>query len=643
MTCERQPMAMIEPSRKPSFLQTRRLVVALVLVLLAAAAGFAVVRAISVPDITSQPKSDPALTVIESEELLLRLGTELKRLTHNVLNLKLPDDGTRPLFAPEIEVQDLASGQTRQRHKEFPTVAVSVFEWPIEPTARRVPSTTLSLLRPLLDRVEYFDYASFYFIRGEFANRQQTAWAAKVGFKGTARTTDGQCVSVKATQNVRFEAVPRTRGWQIVAWHLEHLKTIECDRPLFREVSDEAIPDPVLRARARESIHERLLVQSLLDKNFVPPHRFFSAWAFDQQPGLAVVDLDRDGFDDLFALERLGKCLFLRNRADGTFEEVAASLGIDVEDHCSCAIFADFDNDGDADLFLGRTLERTMYFENAGGHFVDRSAEKVSVPLPYLVLSMAAADYNGDGLLDIYLATYAGDLVEREMLQGKAPRSKMLLADFLHEDAAGEMYRRALGRHMILDRPGPPNVLLANRGGRFEPAPESSALAVWRNTYQATWADFDDDGDADLYAANDFGPHNLFRNDGGAFVDVTEESGTADIGFGMGASWGDYDNDRRLDLYVSNMYSKAGRRITAQVPNVDPRLQRMARGNTLFHNRGPKFEQVSGTEAPALLVEEAGWSWGSQFVDVNNDGRLDIYALSGFYTAPVDVEGKDDL
>ena len=134
---------------------------------------------------------------------------------------------------------------------------------------------------------------------------------------------------------------------------------------------------------------------------------------------------------------------------------------------------------------------------------------------------------------------------------------------------------------------------------------------------------------------NDFAPNNLFRNDGaGGFTDVTEETGTADLGFGMGASWGDFDADGLLDLYVTNMYSKAGLRITAQLNDVDGRFRRMARGNTLFRNKITEFERVSSLERPGLLVAAAGWGWGSQFVDLDNDSDLDIYALSGFYTAP---------
>jgi hypothetical protein len=175
--------------------------------------------------------------------------------------------------------------------------------------------------------------------------------------------------------------------------------------------------------------------------------------------------------------------------------------------------------------------------------------------------------------------------------------------------------------------PGPRNVLLKNVGGLFEEVSDPAATP-WVNTYQATWADVDDDRDPDLYLANDFAPNRLLRNDSGRFVDVTQESGTADLGFSMGASFSDFDGDGRLDLYVSNMESNAGQRLMDAIPGVDPRYRKMAAGNSLLRNiDGQRFERVAGGE-------RAGWSWGGHFVDIDLDGREDLHVPAGYYTAP---------
>lgn len=158
----------------------------------------------------------------------------------------------------------------------------------------------------------------------------------------------------------------------------------------------------------------------------------------------------------------------------------------------------------------------------------------------------------------------------------------------------------------------------------------------------ASWEDYDNDGDQDLYVANDFGRNNLFRNDAGSgpggrtFIDVAAESGVEDSASGMAVSWGDYNRDGQMDVYVSNMFSAAGNRITFQqqfkpgaTQDVRSRLQRFARGSTLMKARenGP-FEDVSESTGVAM----GRWAWGNSFVDINNDGWQDIVVANGNIT-----------
>ena|GEM_PF-3249333 len=147
--------------------------------------------------------------------------------------------------------------------------------------------------------------------------------------------------------------------------------------------------------------------------------------------------------------------------------------------------------------------------------------------------------------------------------------------------------------------------------------------------------DINDDGWDDLYVMAQWGPNQLFRNRGdGTFEDTTERAGAADVGFGMAATLGDYDNDSREDLYISNMFSKAGTRVTNSIQTLDSRFSKMAQGNTLFHNEGNRFRAVSGTEPDEMHVQRTGWSWGSQFVDIDNDGWQDLAVSNGYFTAP---------
>ncbi len=590
--------------------------------------------------------------LVASEELILKLSPELIRLAQSIMNLRFPDHHSQGVFDSNVIVRDLETGLAQSEKGPVSGGHLEGRDWPIADTVHDAGAPGINLWRPFLDRVDYFDHAEFHFIDGALSTGGPPRFDARIGFSALARMRGGDWLSVNATLDSQWSKVPRlarallgTPAWRLTVLESSKFSTLAGPRRLFASALPEALTDATLLARAEGSAHERYLVDMVRQgEKFEKPHPYFLIKPTDWQPGLSVVDIDRDGLDDLYVMDRWGKNWLLRNRGDGSFEDIAPKLGLDVKDHSSSAIFADFDNDGDADLFLGRTLEPSQYWVNESGRFVERSKEWVSTSLPSLVTSVSAADYDGDGLLDVYFSTYAAELMAVQLSERDSSASATFLQQFLPPAQANRLSRLYRASHKYLSRAGPPNVLLRNSGaGRFELAEQSAQLAVWRNTFQSTWADFDDDGDADLYVANDFSANNMFRNDAGSFTDVTGETQTADIGFGMGASWGDYDNDGAQDLYVSNMYSKAGRRITAQVPGLDPRLADMSRGNSLFRNRGQRFEKVSGLDPPALAVERAGWSWGGQFVDVDNDGFLDIYAASGMYTAPKEfaIPGAD--
>ena len=582
--------------------------------------------------------------ILATEEAILSLTPRLKKLGRDVLNLQLPHRAGAGLFADEVSFTDLAASGPPSG-EELPGVAVRSSHWPLDGAERTAPPSSLRLWVPLFDQVEYFEHARFHFERGNFLDGGRRQWEADIAFTGAARTRSGTLLAVAAKLATRWKAwpdrapppggaKPAWEDWRIERWRLKRLTTHEAADPLFTEALDRALPQEVDRKRARESIQEQLVVAWGRDliagtNRFEKPHVLFDISSLYQKPGVSIVDIDRDGYDDIYVMPSWGKNLLLHNQGDGTFRDIAAEVGLDLENFCSSAAFADFDNDGDPDVFMGRTFERSLYFVNEDGRFSDRSGTLPVAALPNFVTSISAADYNGDGLLDVYFSTYAHDDTWdrlREVLE-LMPRSQ-----------ARELLARRRNGHRFRDHYGPPNLLLVNRGaGRFAVALQSSQLALWRNTFQSTWADYDGDGDPDLYAANDFAPNNMLRNDGDRFRDVTAETGTADIGFGMGVSWGDYDNDGLQDLYVCNMYSKAGQRIMGQIPGLDPRIVMLAGGNSLFRNEGGRFRKVSGVEPPSLLVEKVGWAWGGQFADFDNDGFLDIYSLSGYYSAPPEI------
>ncbi len=475
-------------------------------------------------------------------------------------------------------------------------------------------------------------------------NHERQVWDSDIVFKAWGADADGRPVALKGALEARWD------GAWVTSVTTTKLRRLRAPAPLFEELRDAG---GALDA-ARRSLHEEkiLAMYQHRDTFVMPPH--FELPAFDRHPGIAVVDIDDDGWDDVYVMARWGANQLLRNRGDGTFEEVAAAYGLDLVDHCSAAVFADFDNDGDSDVVIGRTHLPSVYLENRGaegGGFVQADP---GVPLPSLVSAVSAADVDGDGVLDVYFGTYAVSLIQETALAGPGTAIEDLstvglgpmLPNHLPPDQAAELGRRlsAPDHQFFVDMAGPPNVLLRGLGGgRF--APFEGAAPTWRSTYGQAFADYDDDGDPDLYLANDFAPNSLLRNDGdGRFTDVTADAVTQDHGFGMGVGWGDFDADGRLDLYVSNMYSKAGLRITARLEGLDERMGKAARGNTLLRNTGDErgFELISGEGEGDQPVRIAGWSWGGQFGDLDNDGRLDLYVPAGYYTAPKQVASVAD-
>jgi hypothetical protein len=333
--------------------------------------------------------------------------------------------------------------------------------------------------------------------------------------------------------------------------------------------------------------------------------------------GLAVGDVNGDRLEDLYVCQPGGipNRLFLQN-ADGTSTDRSREYGVDVLDRTSSALLVDLDNDGDQDLALA-TLMGVQIFENVESRAFEH---RRGIEFPDSDLQgLSAADYDNDGDLDLYqLVDYASE----------GSRVRQGLPAFVYHNAndggANHLLRNELQRGKL--------------NWEFTDVTNQVGLHVnnQRHSLAAAWEDFDNDGDQDLYVANDYGQNCLYRNDGGRFVDVAHETGVTDFGSGMSVSWGDYDRDGQMDLYVGNMFSSAGGRLTAQpqfLPNVSQSgrelYQRFAKGNSLYRNAANgRFEDVGAT----ARVEMGRWAWSSLFADVNNDAWDDLLVANGYIT-----------
>ena len=591
--------------------------------------------------------------LVDNEETLLDLNNRFTLLGSGLRDLRLP--GPTPdaedVFGNSVDVVDLLQPQAAGPAKVF---SAKSHAWPVSSVSTK--TDTINLWRPLLDQIAYLEQVKLELMRGTHPNDDRWRFLSTARFRALAfmksgewRSLDGE---IAVTWNRTKHPDSSTGPWKITHWETSHLHWRASPRPLFTEALDKVIRSTGAVSKLRRSQHYEATVRHYRQGMQQLPHPYFAPISANQKEGIAIVDVNNDGLDDIYITLRIGKNMLLVNQGDGTFLEQGASYKLDLPGHTTCSLFADFDNDGDQDVILGRSLLKTSYLENRDGVF---HQHPIPPFMPMAVISMAAADYNMDGLLDVYICTYRPAAPMSASPAGGVAQGKDDDFDwpdeFFDADLARK-YKRRESEHRqrkggsVLDQLGPPNVLLVNRGnGQFEPARENPTVGIWRNSLQATWADYNMDGRPDLYIANDWGLDVLFQNDAsGGFTDVTQQAGLTAYGYAMGATWGDYDNDGLEDLYVSNMYSEAGRRITDCIPGLDTMFTESAAGNWLYRQGdNGKFTQVAGMRSPSMTVMNAGWSWGGGFADFDNDTFLDLYVLSGYFTAPKELASGLDL
>jgi len=333
------------------------------------------------------------------------------------------------------------------------------------------------------------------------------------------------------------------------------------------------------------------------------------------------IDYDNDGDPDLFITNgpRLGaNNMLYENNSDGTFSKIDTLIIVKDNAPSDGATWGDYNSDGHIDLFVANWYDaNNLLYLNNGDKTFRLHPDTITTGGGFSE-SGAWADYNGDSYLDLFVANSSGDL-----------------KNFFYQNDTDESFTKISGnfisdntdhsRHMDwadYDNDGNLDLFIANEenennhlfnsngDGTFSQITEGEIVNNNGASFGSSWADYDNDGDLDLFVANWNNQNNfLYNNNGdGTFTRITDGVIVNDKGFSIGTSWGDIDNDGDLDLFVANGFSSNETNNSLYLNNAD----------------GTFIKDTSS------VSKDGGWSYGASFGDYNRDGYLDLAVAKCF-------------
>jgi hypothetical protein len=354
--------------------------------------------------------------------------------------------------------------------------------------------------------------------------------------------------------------------------------------------------------------------------------------------GIAAADIDNDGYYDLFIPDGVESKLF-RNQGDGRFEDITQKAGLAGLDGVSVATFADYDNDGYKDLFVSRTFRPNQLFHNnRDGTFTDVTA-KSGIGADCCTTVASWADYDNDGYLDLYVGRYLdprkdipttfyarngepnqlyhnngdGTFTNVTVKAGVGEKGLCLGTVFgdYNDDGYPDLY--------VVNDFGRKTLYKNNGNGTFSDVTVATGTLAYGAGMSANMADYDNDGKLDIYSTN-------IRSEEAWFAEWPT------VARYMLNCWrqGVWRTD--MPLYWQ-IYQQSGMDFIGV-------FKQMASGNTLLRNKGDgTFEDTTEKEH----ANPPGWFWGAAFADFDNDGWQDIFAADGWVYNDPDTEIELDF
>ncbi len=390
-------------------------------------------------------------------------------------------------------------------------------------------------------------------------------------------------------------------------------------------------------AQARPGTGNKLFTKVLPEEsgiefeNFLKPENIRKY--IENGSGLTVGDYDNDGQIDIFLVSLDGTNKLFRQTAPWKFEDVTdAAGGLGGGDAWGTgATFVDIDNDGDLDLYVCNLKSVNLLYINKGDGTFDESAKAFGLDHTGASVVASFADFDLDGDLDMYLLTnrvFSAQEEVRGHIKLPTINGRLVVPPALRDQFM------LLNGHMT--PAGQQDLLFRNEGnGTFTDVTKKSGIAGYDMGLGVTWFDYDQDRYPDIYISNDLKtPDRLYRNNGdGTFTESLARATVQSSWLSMGSDSGDINNDGRFDLLTSDMAATTHFKAKATMGNMGDSVwfltsgrPRQAMTNSLFLGTGtPRFLEM----AKAAGVSNTNWTWSVRFGDLDNDGFLDLHVTNG--------------